>query len=153
MDRKTYLSSLQPLYGGRTFSSCHSSLSTEKEGFQTQVKNYCSRSMLLLLVVMQMPSMPSVFEAHGMDLRWQGWVASAYGVVSFLLAPVRTASRDALTRAVGPLAFPYVHVADAFEAAGGCQARHRARRTPRPRGTFRCSHQEPAGHSEGSDAS
>lgn len=33
--------------------------------------------------------MPAAFESHGMDLRWQGWVASVYGVISFFVAPVR----------------------------------------------------------------
>lgn len=66
----------------------------KKKGFNPRVKISCSRSVLLLPVAMQMPSMPSVFEAYGMDLRWQGWVASAYGGVSFLLAPVRMASKS-----------------------------------------------------------
>ena len=36
----------------------------------------------------QIPSMTAAFKSHGMDLRWQGWVASVYGIISFFVGPV-----------------------------------------------------------------
>ncbi len=36
----------------------------------------------------QIPSLPAAFQSHGMDLRWQGWVTSVYGIISFFVGPV-----------------------------------------------------------------
>lgn len=36
--------------------------------------------------------MTAAFESHGMDLRWQGWVASVYGIISFFVGPVSVRS-------------------------------------------------------------
>lgn len=49
-----------------------------------------------LVISAQIPSLPAVFESYGMDLSWQGWVASLHGLISFFVAPVRKATASAL---------------------------------------------------------
>ncbi|CBN76915.1 hypothetical protein Esi_0024_0024 [Ectocarpus siliculosus] len=42
--------------------------------------------------------MPAAFESHGMDLRWQGWVASTYGLISFFVGPMLGRVSDSMGR-------------------------------------------------------
>ncbi|CAM9718440.1 unnamed protein product [Ectocarpus sp. 13 AM-2016] len=42
--------------------------------------------------------MPAAFESHGMDLRWQGWVASTYGIISFFVGPMLGRVSDSMGR-------------------------------------------------------
>lgn len=73
------------------------SLSPNVEELRSEFTIYCVKKVLGTSLVTrvvscafwQIPSLPSVFESHGMDLRWQGWVSSLYGIISFFVAPVR----------------------------------------------------------------
>ncbi|CAM9715054.1 unnamed protein product, partial [Hapterophycus canaliculatus] len=42
--------------------------------------------------------MPKAFESHGMDLRWQGWVVSVYGIISFFVGPMLGRVSDSVGR-------------------------------------------------------
>ncbi|CAN0473364.1 unnamed protein product, partial [Ectocarpus sp. 12 AP-2014] len=52
----------------------------------------------LMILSVQIPSMPAAFESHGMDLRWQGWVASTYGIISFFVGPMLGRVSDSMGR-------------------------------------------------------
>eukprot|EP00752_Nemacystus_decipiens_P009244 g8257.t1 len=52
----------------------------------------------LMTVSVQIPSMTAAFQSHGMDLRWQGWVASVHGIISFVVGPMLGRVSDSVGR-------------------------------------------------------
>eukprot|EP00903_Cladosiphon_okamuranus_P016218 g14965.t1 len=52
----------------------------------------------LMTMSVQIPSLTAAFESHGMDLRWQGWVASVYGIISFFVGPMLGRVSDSVGR-------------------------------------------------------